>query len=310
MSRPAGSTKANVKAPSREFFCFRCGSRYTKQESNFSKVRSGMYAGGDGYLPWCRKCVTEIFNQLEVELGTEEAIRRMCMKLDIYWSPAVFEMTKNSSATQPRILSYLSKANLLQVKGNSYDDTLIDDEGITTINNENDLEVTAENGVKISPRAVKIFGYGYPPDVYPNLLLYYDDLVALCGDNIEPSQKKIAKQLAILEWQMGVSAQNDGGKNVSALANSYKSLFNDGGFNKVKSQNEQAFKLGCVARDIEKYTPAQWVKEHPLYRDVDHFDEYVRRFFKRPHDNVFTNGPKENDSEFVILDSDGDDADA
>lgn len=306
MSRPAGSNKANGKTPSREFFCYRCGSRYTKQEGNFSKVRSNMYAGGDGYLPWCRKCVIEMFTQFESQFDTEEAIRRTCMKLDIYWSPAVFEMTKNSSATQPRILSYISKANLLQIKGTCYDDTLVEETGLGEITSIDDFAERKSTGqTEISEKTIEKFGMGFTDDEYRLMESHYKMLTKNL-ENIDFVQETLIRDLCTIKAQQSRAIIDKDTDKYEKCTKLYQTTLTSA---KVRSSDAQVGKddtFGAYLAYIETHCPADYYTDKLKYWDVLGTSEYAERHIYRPMKNWFT-GSKDQDKEFYIEDEETND---
>lgn len=145
VKRIAGSSKpGNVSAPKElleQYICSRCGRIYKKQKSNFSPSYSALYRGNGGYLPVCVNCMDELLDHYKEVLDSEsEAIRRLCMKFDIYWNPKIYAMVYKANTTTSRIRSYLSKCNLSIYVGKTYDDT-IDEEAMTA---EAEAELAAE----------------------------------------------------------------------------------------------------------------------------------------------------------------------
>ena len=102
------STKPKQAAPLKEerteFYCCRCQKRYKRQKSNFPASQSSLYKGNGGYLTICNNCVDELFGHYKSALGNEaEAIRRICLKFDIYWNPEIYSMLNKASTSQSRV---------------------------------------------------------------------------------------------------------------------------------------------------------------------------------------------------------------
>lgn len=127
-SKPV-SSKPGCAAPVRErpekYYCTRCTRYFTKQKGNFPGSQSPLWRENGGYLPVCRHCVDEMYLHYKEALGDEKAaIRRICSKFDIYWNEQVYKMLSKCNTTNSRVLSYISKSNLYQFVGKTYDDTL------------------------------------------------------------------------------------------------------------------------------------------------------------------------------------------
>lgn len=126
------STRPSAAAPVKEqpdkFFCTRCGKAYTRQKGNFPGSQSPIWRGNSGHISVCRNCVEELYTHYRDALGDERAaIRRICLKFDIYWSERIYKMLNKTNTSNSRILSYISKSNLYQFAGKTYDDTLDED---------------------------------------------------------------------------------------------------------------------------------------------------------------------------------------
>ena len=73
----------------------------------------------------CSECVDQLYQHYRDSLGDDAAaIRRMCLKFDIYWSPEIYRMIENGHTSQSRIRVYITRTNLYKYIGKSYDDTL------------------------------------------------------------------------------------------------------------------------------------------------------------------------------------------
>lgn len=133
-SRPgeAPTPKPEIKL----FRCCRCGQIYKNQRTNFPRTTSMLWRGNDGYLPVCTNCVEELFSHYKTVLGSEgDALRRMCLKLDLYWSPRIYSMACKTGVANSIIRSYISKLNLVAYAGKTFDDTL-DEEVMEQVQND------------------------------------------------------------------------------------------------------------------------------------------------------------------------------
>lgn len=117
-----------------KYQCMRCGRIFPKQSGNFSATQSPLYRGGGGFLPICHDCMDDLFLHYSEVLEDEMlAVRRICMKFDIYWNPKIFVMACNDvRGNSSRMRMYLSKSNLYAYIGKSYDDTIDEEEEALT----------------------------------------------------------------------------------------------------------------------------------------------------------------------------------
>ena len=84
-SSPGKGTKRDTTK--RKYICTRCGSEYDKQNGNFARCASPLVSGNDKYLTVCNQCLDDMYHHYFDVLGNRnDAIRRMCMKFDLYFS--------------------------------------------------------------------------------------------------------------------------------------------------------------------------------------------------------------------------------
>ena len=156
-----------------KWYCSRCGTAFSRQKGYFPVSHSPMYRSS-GYLPWCNDCVEEMYDYYREKLGSDKAaMRRMCMKLDLYWDEAIYEMVERTSGVQSRIRSYIGKTNINRYIDKTFDDTIIREEAeaanspqVCDINNapEPVCEPPEEDNV---PEEIRLFwGSGYTAQMY------------------------------------------------------------------------------------------------------------------------------------------------
>ena len=122
------SNAAPVKDLPDKYYCTRCSKSYTRQKGNFPGSQSPIWRGNNGYIPVCRHCVEELYTHYRDALGDEKAaIRRICLKFDIYWSEEIYKMLSKANTSTSRVLTYISRSNLYKFVGKTYDDTLDED---------------------------------------------------------------------------------------------------------------------------------------------------------------------------------------
>lgn len=120
--RSQGSDTAAISTPNS--YCCRCGRAYSRKKGYFPVSHSPMYRGS-GYLPWCNECIEDMYDAYVHELGDgRSAMRRMCMKMDLYWSDSIYDMVERSSGTNSRVRNYIGKTNIIRYIDKTFDDTI------------------------------------------------------------------------------------------------------------------------------------------------------------------------------------------
>ena len=114
----------------RLYYCTACGKSFKKQDSNFCKSLSPLFAGNNGYVHICKKCTDKLYYNLVdyFSKNEEKAMDRMCQLFDWYYSDEIFAATRKISADRSRVCAYPAKINLPQyeAKGKTYVDTIAD----------------------------------------------------------------------------------------------------------------------------------------------------------------------------------------
>lgn len=129
-----------------------------KTSWQFSSIAKSDIRLQQSFLPVCKTCIDKLYEHYCAVLGNDEdAIRRICMKFDIYYSKALAESSRKIAVDRSRVHTYISRANLSQFRGKTYD-TTIDEESRQVIES---VEEVKESGVKILQRTVKFFGVGF-----------------------------------------------------------------------------------------------------------------------------------------------------
>lgn len=287
--------------------CVKCGTPYNTKKGNFPKVSSPSYRGNGGYTAICSRCIIKFFNDKTEEYHGDEmkAMRRVCEWLDLYFSEAVFNMTENDPKTgSSRCMDYIRRANLRQVTGTCFDDTLGYEASIVKTEELND---SGSDAARLK-KAVDIFGSGFDRDAYDFLLRSYNSYLEPLGKTVTTGHMKSARFLAMLEYRATESIK-EGTNNAAQLAATFNKALKESDFDvtqKIGDANEDPF--GVWIAQIEKYSPAEYVDQNPVYDDVDKMS-YFDRFIVRPIRNLFSKGNYESDEELSITDADADDRD-
>lgn len=302
MAKSTGTGKAKEKYAPKEYYCFKCGAKFTKREGNFPKVRSEMYSANDGFLPWCKNCINERFGEYEEQFGTNEALHRMCLLLNMYWSQKVLDMVNNNgSATTSNIMTYIKMANLNQIKCTSYDEYLAEEATPGAITSLDDFQERKTNGQTTTPeKLIEKFGTGFTDEEYRLMESHYKMLTKNL-ENIDFIQETLIRDLCLIKSQQSRSIMDKEADKFDKFTKLYQTTLNSA---KVRSSDTQVGKddtFGAYLAYIESHCPADIYMDKLKYWDVLGTSEYAERHIFRPMKNWFT-GSKDKDKEFYIED--------
>ena len=214
-------------ASSQRFYCCRCGTAYSRIRGYFPVSHSPMYRG-TGFLPICGNCVEDLYQYYRKKLGNDkEAIRRVCMKLDLYWNEDIYAMAEKSAGVHSRIKNYIGKTNIIHYLDKNFDDTLEEEASAAkdaavksyAFGNAADDDKSDMEGVpKIDQATIDFWGVGFDPDVYEEFNRRYQDWTE-GRDVSDPSERSLYKQICILETTISRDAAQGKAidKNVNAL---------------------------------------------------------------------------------------------
>ena len=295
-----------VEDKKKEFSCLRCDRKFKVQTNNFFYTNSAIYRANNYYVSICKTCVEELFTHYKNILGDEyEAMRRVCIKLDWYYSPIYVDSAKKKSAERGWISAYASTNRLHQNKEKTYDDTL-DEERKDTIDSIEDMEkLKDENKLTISDEIVKRWGFGFTAEEYSIMEEHYKMLSQkiVTEDVVQETLVRDLCLSKVLQCRAVQSGETDKFEKLTKLYQatlaSAKIKIDTGKF------DVDADTFGTWIKDIESYCPAEYYKDKKKYKDYIGTESDWERHIVRPFKNLAT-GSKDMDEEYVIKD----DADA
>lgn len=275
-----------------DFYCCRCGKHYIRQKGNFPASQSPLYKGGGGYLDVCNHCVDDIYVYYKDLLKKDiDAMRRVCMKFDIYWSPEIYAMVNKAATNVSRMRNYISKTNLYKYVGKSYDDTIAEDDGIirsvnqlVTVSDETDVDGScAENETSaqpvISEDVVNYWGTGFTPSMYEELeqrRKYWMSQFPV-GTELDPGEEGLLRQICNLE--ISINHDRAAGKPIAQSTSALNNLF--GSMNIKPSQRADTegsyIPFGVEIMKFENDEPIP--DPDPAFADVDGMRRNVLAWF-------------------------------
>lgn len=217
-----------IPQSSQRFICCRCGMAFSRYKGYFPVSHSPMYRG-TGYVPICSECVDALFEQYQNTLGSDrEAMRRVCMKLDLYWSDSIYDMVERAAGIQSRVRNYIGRTNLLRYIDKTYDDTLLEEAAKPNSGRSDSLafsecpeegdESDEEDISSVAQSVIDFWGTGYKPSFYAELERRYNDWTGGAVVS-EPGERALYRQICLLEATIArdSAAGKPIDKNVNAL---------------------------------------------------------------------------------------------
>lgn len=248
-----------------KYYCCRCGTAYSRQKGYFPVSHSPMYRGS-GYLPICSDCIEDIYEQYRSMLSDDkEAMRRICMKLDLYWSDDIYAMVERTAGVNSRIRSYIGKTNIMKYIDKTFDDTLYEEAQRNSDSKSDSFNfdlsqdnVAEKDDTPIDKELIDFWGPGYTYDFYMELERRFKDWTN--GAAVEdPSERSLYKQICLLE--VIIARDSAQGKAIDKNVNALNTLL--GSMNLKPAQ-----KKGDIDEDIENMPLGvgiqKWENSRPL----------------------------------------------
>lgn len=265
--------------PPKFYQCTCCGKKYVRQKDNFFAGYSNLWAANDHYLPVCKHCIEKMFNQYAVALSNEdEAIRRICMKFDLYYSQSLLDSTSRHSPNVTRMTAWFKQLNMAQHHGKTFDDYLTESEGRIVYDPEDALETRG----KVSQRMMEFWGPGFNENDYVLLDREYKDWTSHyeCKSKV---QEALFKDISMAQLVVTRAYRSGDVKELKAASDNLQSLLGSANI-KPNQTNENALaENNTPGMLIEKWEKTRPIPEPaPEWRDVDKIGHYIRVWVLSP----------------------------
>lgn len=275
-----------------KFFCSRCGTAFSRQKGYFPVSHSPMYRG-TGYLPFCNDCLDTMFDEYRQLLGSDrEAMRRMCMKLDLYWHDSIYDMVERTAGVNSKVRNYIGKTNIIRYIDKSFDDTIADEErsGIRQTMSQDDgvqqgyLPEEAEEEIIDIPEDVVLFwGPGYTPKMYLELEERKKYWISRfpTGYNFDIGEEALIRQICNLE--IDINHDRAAGKSIDKNVNTLNTLLGSANLKPTQKKDDGAdaeldnMPFGVGIRKWENTRPIP--EPDPELQDVDGIVRYITVWF-------------------------------
>ena len=280
--------EAPVPQGSQKFYCCRCGTAYSRQKGYFPVSHSPVYRG-TGYLPVCSECVDEMYEIYRRKLGDDRrAMKRMCMKLDLYWHDDIYNMVEKSAGVMSRVRQYITKTNFVRYIDKTYDDTIDEEERLEAERNwswQQDREKDdpdAGDQAEVPKDILLFWGPGYTPKMYQELEDRKSYWLSKYPDNTKLSigEEALLRQICTMEIQ--INQDRAAGKPIDRSVKTLSGLVGD-----MSLRPDQ--QSSSIDASVEQ-TPfgvwiERWERKRPIpdadpeLQDVDHIVKYISTWF-------------------------------
>lgn len=271
-----------VREDPESYYCTRCTRHFKLQKGNFPASQSPLWRENNGYIPVCRHCIQEMYEHYLDVLGDERrALRRMCMKFDMYWSEKAYEYTRKTNTTNSRVMSYISKVNLVMFAGKTFDDTLDEEynneiydpfavrRGLSDSDVADMAEKEAENGEEITPvvpeDVIEFWGGGFQPGFYLELEKRWKEW---CGDIdrsvMDNSERTVIRQICMQDVTITRDAAM--GKDTTKAINALNTLMTSANLKPVQKKDDPDTELENMPLGVGIQT---WEFKRPLPKTPD-----------------------------------------
>lgn len=274
-----------------KFYCSRCGTAFSRQKGYFPVSHSPMYRGM-GYLPFCNECIDTMYDEYKQELGGDRAaMRRMCMKLDLYWNDSIFDMVERTAGVNSKVRNYIGKTNMIRFIDKCFDDTLRDEGNVEAlqVDQEDSIkagylpEDEASEDINIPEDVILFWGPGYTPKMYLELEERRKFWISRFPDgyNFDIGEEALIRQICNLE--IDINHDRAAGKSIDKNVNTLNTLLGSANLKPAQKKNEEAdaeldnMPFGVGIRKWENTRPIP--DPDPELQDVDNIVRYITVWF-------------------------------
>lgn len=271
------------KTTKAKYTCLYCKKEYV--DTNFYRSYSRLFSNM-GKIPYCKQCVEKFYQQYYEEYVNEgcltperNAIKRVCMTFDIYYTDVVFNSAMNKIRESNMNISpmgqYMKTMQLSQYKDKSYDNTVLSEmkeEFLAGVSN-----ITSDN-TAVDQKTVNFFGSGFSDEDYKFLEREYKDWTGRHECNTK-TQEEIFKRICFKQLEiLKATRRGEDTKNLDATFQNY--------LDTAKLQPKQ--NAGETTAENQTFGTLidKWENERPLpeideeLQDVDKIGLYLDVFFK------------------------------
>lgn len=283
--------------PSHVLKCTCCGTEYSKATSFYVAPNTPLYRNNGGRMTVCRGCIDTMFDEYKELYGEEDAIRRICMKFDVYYSPTLVESSREKQGSRTRMSAYFSLCNLSSCIGKTYD-TTIREENDLAVQSYNDLEAQRDDSKFIVTKDhIHDWGLNFSASEYEFLENEYQDWRAKCVINGK-SKEMLVRDLCILKLQQNKAILDNKIDVYTKLTDTFQKTLDRAQLTpKIEAANDKAAEkpLGVMIKMFEDHDPIPEPLEE--WKDPDHIIHFTSIYvlghlmkmlgIKNPHADLY-----------------------
>ena len=268
-----------AKTTKEKIECFNCRKEYV--ETNYYNTFSKFYTGK---LPYCKQCVEKFYQEYYNKYINEgcltperNAVKRLCMAFDIYYSNDVFNSAMNGVKKRDINISpmgaYMKMIQLSQYKGKSYDNTIADEEKEEFVAN-----IASVEAPKADAKTIKFFGAGFTDEDYEFLQEQYSDWITRHECQTK-AQEEVFKRICFKQLEILKATRL--GEDTKNLDDTFQKLLDTAKLQPKQNSGDtmsDAQTFGTLIDKWENTRPLPEIDEE--LRDVDKIGLYIDTFFK------------------------------
>lgn len=270
--------------------CRKCGKAYGRLKGNFP-VNYGPLYKGNGYIPYCRSCIDQMYESYFSECKSEAlAVRQVCRKLDLYWNQSIFNSIVRRNSQRSMMTSYITATNTPKYAGRCYDDTLREygalwsfGIGAVTAPKQEITDDSEEIDCDAPPDEIKNFwGPGYSNSMYWQLNERYKYWLGQYPDDAELKIGEEALLRQVCNLEISIAQSRSQNKSIEKEVNTLNSV--------IASLNIRPDKKKAAEGSLNESTPfGVWIRKiedtrpiaepDPQFQDVDGVRKYITVWF-------------------------------
>lgn len=266
-----------------KFVCFHCGKEYV--DTNYYKSHS-IFFDNIGKIPYCKQCIEKIYQHyydIYVNEGCltpeENAVKRLCMAFDIYYSQKAFSDAMNSAKKRNMNISpmgaYMKMIQLQQFKEKSYDTTVSDMDKEDFVAN---ISSSISDSIEVDEKTINFFGAGFTNEDYEFLKREYEDWTARHECKTK-AQEEVFKDICFNRLQNLKALRK--GEDTKDITASFQKMLDSGKLQPKQNSGDTTADNQTFGTLIDK-----WENTRPLpeidedLKDVDKIGLYIDVFFR------------------------------
>lgn len=286
--REINASENDIRNMEYPYQCSCCGRRFKKQLSNFHHSESPLYNGNNHYLTVCKNCIDNLLDQYTTMLNSQdEAIRRLCLHFDIYFSEKACDASVKKDEGYSRMSSYISKLNLQQNIGKTFD-TYLAEQNQEGIDSYEDLVANYNDADRITKVMFERWQGNSKDDII--FLEEHYRMLKKTNPNADNNQEIFIKDLCVIKLLQTKAQRNNNIADFEKCTKMYRDTFKQAGLQTVQEEDTSMQNpIGVNADIISQYTPEEFYKNKKLYEDFDGLGQYFEDHVLRPMRNIMLN---------------------